>query len=370
MKKALLILLSLIFAIVLFSCNECKHDWIDANCTDPKTCSLCNETQGDPLGHTYGEWSVTKDATCTENGQRTRTCACGDIEVEVIPQAHDLEDVPGVVSTCKVQGYSDYKACKDCEYDNKVLLPLDTNNHDLKDVPGVASTCSVQGYNDYKACKDCEYNNKVLLPLDTDNHDLKNIPGVVSTCSVQGYNDYKACKNCEYNNKVLLPLDADNHDITNHPAQTKSCTQVGWNEYQTCKNCTYSTYEEIPMDNHDYTEIVTPPTCEGEGYTTYKCKNCTHSYVANRVDAHGHTYGDWFIEAVPTGTSDGNNRRNCVNCNKYETKPLSVIATGNMGKTDTDNVTYTLYEDGTLKIAGTGVAADCKWNGASQPFID
>ena len=80
--------------------------------------------------------------------------------------------------------------------------------------------------------------------------------------------------------------------------------------------------------------------------------------------------GDWFIEAVPTGTSDGNNRRNCVNCNKYETKPLSVIATGNMGKTDTDNVTYTLYEDGTLKIAGTGVAADCKWNGASQPFID
>lgn len=39
-------------------------------------------------GHTWGEWVVTKEATCTEEGERTRKCTvkgCGKTETEVIP---------------------------------------------------------------------------------------------------------------------------------------------------------------------------------------------------------------------------------------------------------------------------------------------
>jgi len=32
---------------------DCEHEWIDATCTAPKTCSLCGETEGEALGHTY-----------------------------------------------------------------------------------------------------------------------------------------------------------------------------------------------------------------------------------------------------------------------------------------------------------------------------
>ena len=32
--------------------NVCSHNWKSATCTAPKTCSKCNETEGDVLGHT------------------------------------------------------------------------------------------------------------------------------------------------------------------------------------------------------------------------------------------------------------------------------------------------------------------------------
>ena len=31
----------------------CTHEWVDATCTDPKTCTLCGATEGSALGHTY-----------------------------------------------------------------------------------------------------------------------------------------------------------------------------------------------------------------------------------------------------------------------------------------------------------------------------
>lgn len=62
------------------------HEWSDATCTEPKTCSRCGETEGSPLGHEWGERKVEKKATCTEEGSRQRTCEkCGEVEQESVP---------------------------------------------------------------------------------------------------------------------------------------------------------------------------------------------------------------------------------------------------------------------------------------------
>ena len=34
------------------------HDWVEATCTEPKTCSVCGATEGDPLGHNWAEAPV------------------------------------------------------------------------------------------------------------------------------------------------------------------------------------------------------------------------------------------------------------------------------------------------------------------------
>lgn len=46
----------------------CAHEWADATCETPKTCSICGETEGEALGHNTNGTVEHKDATCTENG--------------------------------------------------------------------------------------------------------------------------------------------------------------------------------------------------------------------------------------------------------------------------------------------------------------
>ncbi len=70
MKRLLFLVLAFCIITSLCACGH-QHTWNDATCTEPKTCSECGETEGEPLGH---EW---KAATCTE----PKTCSrCGKTE--------------------------------------------------------------------------------------------------------------------------------------------------------------------------------------------------------------------------------------------------------------------------------------------------
>ncbi|MBQ4503885.1 MAG: hypothetical protein II986_09480, partial [Alistipes sp.] len=55
------------------------------------------------------------------------------------------------------------------------------------------------------------------------------------------------------------------------------------------------------IHTENYTAVVTAPTCEDEGYTTYTC-DCGHSYVDNKVAALGHTEGEAVRENVVDAT--------------------------------------------------------------------
>ena len=44
--------LLVLFSLLLTGCG-CKHEWNAANCTTPKTCTVCETTDGGVLGHNY-----------------------------------------------------------------------------------------------------------------------------------------------------------------------------------------------------------------------------------------------------------------------------------------------------------------------------
>ena len=91
MKKLLVIILFALTLTLLISCGECAHEWSEATCTEPKTCSKCGATEGEPTNHALGEW-VTDPPSCTEDGSKTRSCACGkESETEKINKlGHDI----------------------------------------------------------------------------------------------------------------------------------------------------------------------------------------------------------------------------------------------------------------------------------------
>ena len=45
-----------------------------------------------------------------------------------------------------------------------------------------------------------------------------------------------------------------------------------------------------PTCQHNYTSVVTAPTCTTEGYTTYTCTLCNDMYLGEKTAAKGHTY--------------------------------------------------------------------------------
>ena len=44
---------------------SCTHDWEDATCTEPQTCSICGETQGNTAPHTWVAATCTAPKTCS-----------------------------------------------------------------------------------------------------------------------------------------------------------------------------------------------------------------------------------------------------------------------------------------------------------------
>lgn len=110
----LFMLLSLLMAGCCIS-----HEWVDATCTTPKTCSKCGKTEGDTIPHTWLDATCTAPQTCSECGvtegsvlehtwvdatcEAAQTCsACG--ATEGVPLEHNWID-----ATCQSA-----KTCVDC----------------------------------------------------------------------------------------------------------------------------------------------------------------------------------------------------------------------------------------------------------------
>ncbi len=108
--------------------SGCSHEhvWVEATCTEPKTCSECGETEGEALGHTWAEATCTEPKTCTVCGEtdgdalghtwiaatctEPKTCSvCGQIEGEALGHTWN-EATCTEPQTCSVCGVTEGEA--------------------------------------------------------------------------------------------------------------------------------------------------------------------------------------------------------------------------------------------------------------------
>ena len=155
-----------------------------------------------------------------------------------------------------------------------------------------------------------------------------------------------------------------------------TCQSQGYTTY-TCE-CGYSYVANYVEGEHNYTtSVVTDPTCEEQGYTTHICGTCGYSYTDRYVDAIGHYYTGCTVN--PTCEEEGYTTWRCSNCEHtytedyapplghdykdgvctrcYQEDPgldhedeIQYPITGTCG----GNLIWTLEADGTLTISGTG----------------
>ena len=267
--------------------------------------------------HKYVKLSVT-DPTCTEKGYTTYKCSdCGDTYKADFVDAlgHDYNTSGKVEPTCTEKGYDMHvcSRCGDIYKDNFV----DALGHTVVVDPAVAPDCTHTGLTEGSHCSVC---NEVLKAQETVPATGHSYNKVVTepTCTEKGYTTY-TCSVCG-DTYVADYVDALGHTVVVDPAVAPDCTHTGLTEGSHCSVCNtvLKAQETVPATGHSYNKVVTAPTCTEKGYTTYTCSVCGDSYVADYVDALGHSYSEAeFVWTEDSSAEYGwtvTAAKTCANC--------------------------------------------------------
>ncbi len=237
----------------------------EATCTTNQVCTVCGTELAPEKGHNYN--AVVTEATCTTGGYTTHTCSnCGDSYTDSVVDAKG--HTAGAEATC-----TSPQTCTVC---GEILKS--ENGH----VPGAESTCTTA-----QTCTFCgEEINPAL------GHDMIHDDAQDATCTEDGYSSGSVCSRCGHTEgKTIIP--AKGHKA----GAAATCT--------TNQICTVCGVELAEATGHNYSEIITEPTCIKDGYTTHTCLNCGDTYTDSVVAAKGHTKG-------AAATCD--NPQTCVDC--------------------------------------------------------
>ena len=253
-RKFFVLALSALMAACVVGLAACDND-AEGPDDDPSIVTPGDDVPGTPDDgnqeqheHTYGEWVIEQEATCTNVGTRVRTCrTCMDEQTETIPAlGHDIVEHAGQAATCTQPGWEAYETCSRCDY--TTYAALSALGHDPIYHAGQAATCTQPGWEAYETCSRCNYTTyQSIAEL---GHDIVDHAGQAATCTQAGWEAYETCSRCDYTTYAAIP--EAGHRLVPHAGQDPTCTQSGWAAYETCENCDYTTYQALSSLGHHY----------------------------------------------------------------------------------------------------------------------
>ena len=283
MSRGYVILLLSILILFLFpSC--CIHKWVDADCTHPRTCSKCAETEGEALGH---EWSDgrRKEPGCMEEGNITYTCLrCGEERKETLPAlSHDWKGEVEKDSTCTEEGVEKY-TCTRCGESYEAVI--EKKEHERKITVKRKSTCTLEGIGRISCAVCGAYLGEETLALAE--HELSEIEVLREpTCSLTGLGYYR-CLNCRFSKYVTLALKEHSEEKT--VSKKATCTEDGYYSID-CSVCGKQLrIEIIPKTGHTlFRKVMREATCSKEGEAYWMCSSCGAKIKTESIEKTAHS---------------------------------------------------------------------------------
>ena len=216
------------------------HDWDDGSVTKAATCTedgvmtfVCkhdaSHTKTEVIaakGHSWGEWVVTTPATEQIEGVETRTCSvCGATETRAIPvltHVHVLTKVEAKAPTCTEAGFEAYWQCEGChklfsdaEGKTEIEAPVAVAalGHTWGDwVETKAATETEEGV-ETRTCSVCGETETRAIPVIAHVHELVAVAAVPATETAPGTEAYWKCEGCgklfsdaEGKNEIAAPV--------------------------------------------------------------------------------------------------------------------------------------------------------------------
>ncbi len=109
------------------------------------------------------------------------------------------------------------------------------------------------------------------------------------TCGTDGVKTY-TCTTCSATRTEAVA--GTEHVPVTDKAVAPTCDKTGLTEGSHCSVCQEVLVPQntVPALGHKYTDSVTAPTCQTEGYTTHTCTVCGYSFKDSYVSGGGHSY--------------------------------------------------------------------------------
>ena len=226
--------------------------------------------------------------------------------------------------TCEAKGYTTY-SCQSCDY--FYLADETPATHNEETISGKEATCKENGLTDGKQCTICKTFTVPQKNIPAVNHDYK---GAVTapTCEKKGYTTYTCSKCNDSCIAEITPVSA--HTEVTIPGKNATHTEAGLTDGKQCTVCKTVTVAQvtIPPLGHNYVAETTAPTCEKDGFTTFKCSECGDSFTADKISAKGHTEITVTGKAATctaNGLTDG---KKCSTCGTVTVVQVTITATG------------------------------------------
>ena len=297
------------------------------------TCDKKTYTEVIPKkAHSYGNWVIEKEATETETGLKRRTCSvCGDKQIEVIPKkgSTDTPDVPAPSEGSYVQNFtadgktSNFYAITGNLATNKGTVTYNgltlTQCLKIESATNIKFTATAKG--------------KLTLVFAEASKSIK-VNGTKYASDSNGI--------------VSVDVNAGSVEIT------KGDTMNLFYMVYTPDGTTEETH------THNYVSKVTKEaTCTEAGVLTYTCTSttgtCDKKTYTEAIPATGHKFStEWTIDVAPTDTTPGSKSHHCTVCDA-KTDVTEIPATGTpeeplaisvtMAETDND-ITFTAEATG------------------------
>lgn len=310
-RRLLALSFLLLICVILFtSCMMGSNTPTDNGFTDKETDAGNNQTELHV--HEFGDWAVTTEPTCTEVGEESRSCACGEVEKKAIEaKGHTYSSVV-TDSTCTEKGYTTHTCTCGDTYQDKYV---DATGHNFGNWETTKdATCEEKG-EQKRECTCEEYETETIPAI---GHSYKTVV-TEPTCTKQGYTTYTCECGDTYNDNYVKE---NGHSFGDwYTVNSPSCTTSG-TERHDCDNCDYYETQSEAATGHSYTSVVTSPTCTKRGYTTHTC-DCGDSYVDTYVKATGHSYES--AVTPPTCTQRGYTTHTCSCGDSYVDNYVSTI---------------------------------------------
>ena len=356
MKKINLLVCGLLMVVVLClftSCDDLEHevDTKEKITTIEEKSNADDETEAkETEGQhdcSFGQWVVTQNATCTEQGEQERACACGNKETKTIDAMGHTEIVDeSVAPTCTQTGLTEGKHCGVCNEVFTAQSVVQALGHQYGEgVVVTEATCTQDGTKTF-ACmvKGCSHSYTETYSLETYSatelyEQSVNFVGEIVTYDKNGY---------EYALGTCFVISSDGKVVTNyHVIEGAYSAQItiGDAKYDVSSVLAYDANIDLAVLKINATGLTAATICKSPvkvGSTVYaigSSRGMTNTYSQGIV-----TYADRIVDGVSHVQHDasithGNSGGPLINV--YG----EVIGINTWGISDSQNLNFAVFTD-------------------------